>query len=306
MNNYDQNELQSILGSSSKNSKPPVSIENDLITCLYDGDECTARDFISFQLDEFHTCYTFNSGRDNSSSSSSSSSYSSSHSSFSSWPTNGSATADNIRKVRRYGKNYGLHVELFLGMPETCKSPLSRNYGLVVYIHNSTYTVWDETNGFEIMSGYETDVAVDRTRLIKLPEPYSGCVVNTVDGGASSVDDVSQLVRDTFRVAPSYTQQTCLQLCLQDYYSSIYSCYDPYLPYINRSAKFPLCGSGKTNLTSSYFADKVGYEKKYTKYFFVLFKAPDFIISGSICQLNLIHTVNPCVKHHWRIKNFII
>lgn len=209
-----------------------------MITCLYDGNECTASDFINFQLDEFHTCYTFNSGRNNSKNASSS--------------TTTTTITDNIRKVRRYGKNYGLHVELFLGMPESCKTPLSRNYGLVVYVHNSTYTVWDETNGFEIMSGYETDVAVDRTRLLKLPEPYSECIVNT---GPAPVD-ASQLAVDTFRVAPSYTQQTCLQLCLQDYYITRYSCFDPYLPYAKRATNVRPCDNGK-NLTNSFFSDKV-------------------------------------------------
>ena len=224
MSNYEQKELQSVLGLASLVSP---SLEEDLIACQYDSTACTAYDFVRVKLDEFKTCYTFNSGN------------------------NSSGSPVPIRKVRRFGKDYGLHIEFFLGIPEKCKTPLSRNYGLVVYIHNSTYAIWDETNGFEIMSGYETDLAVDRTRLLKLPKPYSRCLVNTDPPPSYS----SQSALDTFKIASSYTQQTCLQLCYQSYLTKLFKCFDPNLPFYNQT-EFPPCNKGK-NLTSLFFTDKV-------------------------------------------------
>lgn len=204
-----------------------LTIEDDLITCEYDGNECSHHDFAYFKLDEFQKCYSFNSGRD----------------------FNGSQT--DIRQVRRYGKNYGLHVELFLDVPDNCKMPLSSNYGLVLFVHNSTYTVWDETNGFELMSGYETDVAVDRTRLLKLPSPYSDCILNNGPPPSDSTD----VVKNTFLVTTSYTQQSCIQLCYQNFLAEKYSCYDPSLPFINSSRTRPCFKLA--NSSSSIYSDKV-------------------------------------------------
>lgn len=225
LTNYNQSELQSLFGSSSSG---PISISNDLITCKYDNADCDANDFEYSELGDYQKCYSFNSGY------------------------NFNGTPTEIRPVSRYGKNYGLHVELFLDVPENCKTPLSPNYGLVVFIHNSTNLVWDETNGFDVMSGYETDVAVDRTRLLKLPAPFSDCIDNTDSSAAASA---SEAVLSTFQLANSYTQQTCLQLCYQDFLVAHYNCYDSKLPFNNQSGISPCFYV--INSTSSIFSDKV-------------------------------------------------
>lgn len=225
MTNYNKTELNHIFGN--KSSK---SIKDSLITCLYDGLECSADDFAFFQLDEFQACYSFNTGR------------------------NSSGQEVEVRQVRRFGKNYGLHLELFMGLPDDCKTPLSPNFGLVVYVHNASYVIWDENNGFEATPGYETDVAVDRTRLIKLPDPYSNCILNTEP--PKNMDDFSQALRDTFAVTQSYTQQTCLQMCYQRFLADRYKCYDPSLPFINRPG-LQTCTNAINSLTNSIYTDKV-------------------------------------------------
>lgn len=148
----------------------------------------------------------------------------------------------------------GLHIELFLGMPDECKSPFSINYGLDVIVHNATNSVWEENNRFEVMSGYETDVAIDRTRLIKLPSPYSDCILNTAL--INTISDSSDLVKDTLRITNSYTQQTCIQLCYQRFLTEKYRCFDSNLPHLNASDLQP-CASVLESLTNSTFYDKV-------------------------------------------------
>jgi len=77
-----------------------------IISCQYSSETCDEDDFFFFQNSEFIKCYKFNSGK-----------------TF-------TGKSQNIRKARRYGKTYGLQLEIFVGLPTSCKSPLSIGTGL--------------------------------------------------------------------------------------------------------------------------------------------------------------------------------
>lgn len=219
MTNYDQSELA--------DTTTVTSIRDDLITCLYDDTECSAYDFESFKLNEYQTCYSFNSGR------------------------NSNGDSVDLRHVRRYGKSYGLHAELYLGEPDECVSPLSDRYGLVVFVHNADTAVWSDDSGVEVMSGYETDVALDRTQLIKMPAPFSDCIQDD-----QPPSDSDHLVLDTFRVTDTYTQQTCMQMCYQKFLVGLYGCFDSNLPYFNTTDILP-CSKENSSVSNSIYSDKV-------------------------------------------------
>lgn len=94
-----------------------------LISCQYNNEFCYENNFEFYQLGEFKKCYKFNSRA----------------------KINGSETP--IRKARRYGKTYGFQLELFVGIPDFCKSPFSSIEGVVLYVHNNTYNVTSDFNG---------------------------------------------------------------------------------------------------------------------------------------------------------------
>jgi hypothetical protein len=80
-----------------------TSIKKNVISCQFSSDFCNEYDFEPFLLHDYLRCYKFNGGKS----------------------MNGSSQPP--RNARRYGKSYGLQLELYVGKPETCKSPLG-NY----------------------------------------------------------------------------------------------------------------------------------------------------------------------------------
>ncbi len=69
-----------------------------------------------------------------------------------------------------------MHIELYTGTQDECKSPLSTTSGLNIYIHNHTYTLTEEDNAISAQPGFETNIEIDRTYVKKLSEPYSDCM----------------------------------------------------------------------------------------------------------------------------------
>lgn len=227
LSNYSKDELKQLFN----NDK--LSLKNNLISCQYGNEPCSSDDFESVELTEFQKCFRFNSGRD----------------------FYGNRTS--IRDVRRYGRENGLKLELFIGQPEDCKSPLSSKFGLILYVHNNTYSVWEENNGVELLPGYETDVAIDRTVLSKMPDPYSECIINN----DPSLYTSQKAVQDTFEIAGTYTQQSCLQICYQKFLLLTYKCYDGLLPFYNGTSEKP-CGRIIDSFSNMVYSDKILFYKE--------------------------------------------
>ena len=78
-----------------------VSMKNKIISCQYSSETCYENDFELFQMSQFTRCYKFNSGVQ----------------------FDGQLKA--LRKARRYGKSYGLQLEMFVGLANNCKFPLN-------------------------------------------------------------------------------------------------------------------------------------------------------------------------------------
>jgi hypothetical protein len=207
---YSKRDLDRILYNNQR-----VSIKNSIISCQYSSEFCNENDFEYITIGQFKKCYRFNAGR----------------------LFNGSQAP--IRKARRYGKNYGLQLELFIGFPSICKSPLSSTIGLKVYVHNKSYLITDdEKNDILVTPGTEANIAIDRTFVYKKPYPYSNCIDNElmdkkIDSLANANYDQLSLVDKTIKSFKMYTQQSCQQICFQDYLVKNYRCYDESLPIEN-------------------------------------------------------------------------
>ena len=204
---YEDKDLTDVLN---KNS---TSINEMLISCKLGNKPCNPNDFEFFQLGEFNKCFKFNSGK------------------------NGTNEPIPLEKVDKFGKNNGFKLELYVGSQNECKSPLSTISGLVVYVHNSSYTLTEEDNALQVQPGTQADIMVDRTFIQKLPHPYSDCFKNVESLGKTPSD----LLKRTIEYSKIYTQQYCLQLCYQDFLIEFCHCYDYQLPGFNTSEDIQPC-----------------------------------------------------------------
>jgi hypothetical protein len=180
------------------------------------------------KVNEFQTCYKFNSGKDK----------------------NGNAVP--LRQSQRFGAQYGLQIELFTNLSDTCKSPLNRVNGVYLYVHNSTYNVSEDSPSVQLSPGYETNVAVDRTFIRRLPTPYSDCIVND---DAATYANTNSYVAYTFKLAKTYSQVACLQICYQMYVQTRFNCTNQFLPYLS-SDPYPLCDLVINSHNNTIFYDK--------------------------------------------------
>lgn len=193
-------------------NKTKTSIKNNLISCQYSSEFCYENDFEYYELNEFQRCYKFNSGTN----------------------YDGNRSQLGIRKARRYGKSYGLQMELFIGIPDDCKSPLSSSFGGQLFVHKNPNDISSESNGIQLAPGTETNIAIDRTYLSRIPSPYSDCIVNTDESAAPN-----DLARNTFKLG-TYSQQSCLQLCYQYFLVDRYKCYDSTQPFYSDASPEPV------------------------------------------------------------------
>ena len=82
---YNDSELTRIL------NRNTAVVSDMLLSCTFDGVECGAKDFEFFPMGEFQKCYKFN------------------------------ANVKAIQRAKKYKKNHGLRLELFIGNQQDCK-----------------------------------------------------------------------------------------------------------------------------------------------------------------------------------------
>ncbi len=164
-----------------------------LISCMYNGNFCYEQDFEYFQISEFEKCYRFN-GVEN---------------------RNGTKTT--VRQADRYGnKEYGLNIELFIGFSSKCQTPFNLQEGIFLFVHNNTNNISWNSNGDELVPGRETNIAIDRTYIMKQEYPYSECIPKFVKPSLTNT-----YIDLTFQTIGSYSQPTCM-LINPCYYNLIF------------------------------------------------------------------------------------
>lgn len=194
-----------------------VSMKNKIISCQYSSETCYENDFEYFQMSRFTRCYKFNSGV----------------------LYDGQLRA--LKKARRYGKSYGLQLEMFVGLPQDCKYPLNMATGIVVYIHNSSHNITTNSDGIELSPGTETNIAIDRTLVSKKSEPYSNCIVNNELESMKLREGDNEFIKKTIVSFGRYNQFKCLELCHQDYFIKEYKCYDKRFLNVDSNIQVTFC-----------------------------------------------------------------
>ncbi len=155
-------------------------------SCIFNNENClhTQQYFTTYLDPEYGKCFRFNSGK----------------------RTNGSSI--DLLNSSLAGRSDGLQLEI--DEPE----------GSVIFVHNSSTPPYsnqkfDNLNGYSIFvpAGFYTDLAIDKTVIDRLDEPYNSCV--------HSIDDFKlnkTLYQFILSNNQTYSQQRCFKLCFDLYY----------------------------------------------------------------------------------------
>jgi hypothetical protein len=176
----------------SKSKMFGLSLNQSLISCIFDWEECSLdQDFFEFYDPFYGNCFRYN------------------------FKMN--------KKVAFSGSMYGLQLQLASNQMESQNSLLSIYSGFTVYIsdHSSINTLF--TDGVKIPLGFLTDIIVSKLVITKQPKPYSECVKDL-----TQIDSYpSETYKKTFIFNnKTYTREDCMNMCFQIFLIKNCGCYD--------------------------------------------------------------------------------
>jgi hypothetical protein len=189
--------FQSIFHNSSKEQKTQLlsDLNEMILSCRYGPESCSASDFEWFSSFDFGNCYKFKSDK----------------------------------KVTLPGKTNGLRMELITDQSDSINS-LMFSRGVHIFINNQSIDPL-RAEGIDISSGYETNIALNKNSFIKLSEPYSDCVKDTLNQNEMS----SYLFKLTLSSYGKYTRRSCFDMCYQDYIVENCDCFSILFPNITKN-----------------------------------------------------------------------
>ena len=185
-----------------------TSLDDFLVDCYYGLYKCKADEFSWFYDVSYGSCFTFNSGR------------------------NSKGERIKVHNSSQGGLLNGLKLEFFLA--DSLRIQRSLPYsGLHVFVHNKTIKPRPQ-EGIAISKGENTNIVINRVFESKLEDPFSDCVsdLNTKDPSDS------EFLRAIIKSNKTYTQNDCMDLCLQNEIIKNCSCYYQFYDKLNG---FNLC-----------------------------------------------------------------
>ena len=203
------------------------TLNDMLISCYYNELPCYESDFYPLPNELYGNCYVFNSNlhRNN-------------------------TLKSKVRNTSKYGPQYGLQLELFVGL--NYQSFGNLRSGAILFIHNQSSLTDENDVGIELSSGTQSNIAINRMFIYKLAQPYSDCVDH------NNLVKVEEIVRLTIEFHGYYSKSFCVDLCYQFYLLDQCNCYDNSAFYYlakdyNSSRDVANCLSN--NNTTDYYRD---------------------------------------------------
>nr|KAI8729057.1 amiloride-sensitive sodium channel subunit alpha-like [Biomphalaria glabrata] len=144
-------------------------LEDMYLWCMKYTDSCNTSKFFPFFSNNFGNCFTLN------------------------------TTSFMQEEEGSYG---GLDIGLFLE-PDEYVSELTETKGVQIVLHNSEIYPYPEEDGFQILAGTQTNIALKLTESTFLPPPYGDCV-----------ESLDQEYLQKYKFAYSY--YLCSDLCQSD------------------------------------------------------------------------------------------
>ncbi|CAF0901340.1 unnamed protein product [Brachionus calyciflorus] len=162
-----------------------------LISCNFNEIKCDLTDFTLIKNELYGNCYSFNMAKN-----------------------------ESIRSTSKYGPKYGLQMEFYIGHPES-SSPTSLTSGAILFINNQSSLVRLTDPGIELSPGTQTNIAINRMFIYKLPQPYSDCIQ-----GDLYENNETYFVQMTLSKRENYSQSFCLDICYENYLVNECNCTD--------------------------------------------------------------------------------
>ena len=98
-------------------------------------------------------------------------------------------------------------------MPRNLKRISYSGHGFVIKLENHSHTVGGNSE-IDLLSGFETSVAVERVYSTQLPSPYSDCIIDNISPQYFKSDLYDKFIESKTR----YIQKDCIDLCKQKFY----------------------------------------------------------------------------------------
>ncbi|XP_067930238.1 FMRFamide-activated amiloride-sensitive sodium channel-like [Watersipora subatra] len=176
------------------------TLEETVIFCSYNGINCNLTEFWQFYDSGYGNCYTFNSGKD---------------------------TSLMVKHSYLAGPKYGLKLILNLGVYEYLSSETDEA-GARIVIHDQNAMPFPEAVGISAAPGHTSDIAIRKSVVKRLSEPYGNCTTS----------DMNSENAYAVPFAVGYTEWACLRTCYQKHLVRMCKCFDPSIPYSNKSQVF--------------------------------------------------------------------
>ncbi|XP_075264353.1 epithelial sodium channel subunit gamma-like, partial [Convolutriloba macropyga] len=174
-------------------------------SCAYDQQECSVDDFHQFEHVRYGNCFTFNAPIGN----------------------DGNFNESQIVRTGRTGGDYGLKLTLFVDSDDYL-GLLGQNTGVKVVIHSARIEPDLIADSFIASVGYETEVALTRETISRLPDPYSTCINTYPD--FLPMSDVNRQF--------DYNRRVCQSYCYQYHMNLECGCYDDYTVQVDTLCDF--------------------------------------------------------------------
>jgi hypothetical protein len=172
-----------------------LDINDILMSCKFDANLCSPRDFKWVYDSYYGNCYEFN------------------------W--------DNIKSSSVSGAINGLRLRLFVDFHEnlTLINSYIGGSGCVLKIGNSTYLIDHKLNAVQIQSGMYTNLDITRSFKFMLPKPFSNCVLELENKKRFNSTFFNLITNSGYL----YTQELCITQCYQYIVIKECSCSDSLL-----------------------------------------------------------------------------
>lgn len=138
----------------------------------------------------------------------------------------------SFRTSYKSGQDTGLRLELNVG-DAFIDQQFSEKSGMKIIIFNQTKIPFPDEDGIDVSTGQQTNIAISRTFINRLSNPYSNCIdSNLIISQDKYKSEIIKMMKDS-KQEINYNQKYCLKLCLQRYIIQECGCFDMSLPKIS-------------------------------------------------------------------------
>ena len=215
------------------------SLEDILLTCTFNNEICTAKDFVSYIDLTYGVCFSFNTG------------------------FNATDHLVELKKSLIAGPSIGLVMDLYLNFHENLTefNAFTGGLGGLVRIENNSYKIDHDYDGLFIETGKSYSISVHRQFEFNLPRPYSKC---DIDNESPSSDFENLEIYKMILNSPyQYSQEFCLKQCSQMMIAKKCGCSNPF--YVSL-LKIRSCeNKSEINCSQRIFSKRTNFQEKCLK-----------------------------------------